>query len=93
MGLRRVVKLMDRHEIPATFFVPAISLALQPDMVDMIQKSGRHEFGVHGWIHELNTGLDVETERELVSRATDYLEAVTGRRPVGLSGTFMGFQS
>ncbi len=83
VGLRRVVELMDRHEIPASFFIPAISLALQPDMVDMIQKSGRHEFGVHGWIHELNTGLDVETERELVSRATDYLEAVTGRRPVG----------
>ena len=83
VGLRRVVELMDRHEIPASFFIPAISLALQPDMVDMIQKSGRHEFWVHGWIHELNTGLDVETERELVSRATDYLEAVTGRRPVG----------
>jgi len=38
---------------------------------------------VHGWIHELNTELDAETERDLVGRATDYLEEVTGRRPVG----------
>ena len=83
VGLQRVVELMDRHEIPASFFIPAVSLILRPDMVDVIQRSGRHEFGVHGWIHELNTELDAETERELVRRATDYLEQVTGRRPVG----------
>ena len=83
VGLQRVVDLIDRHNIPASFFIPAVSLILQPDMVDVIQQSGRHEFGVHGWIHELNTELDADTERDLVGRATDYLENVTGRRPVG----------
>ena len=83
VGLQRVVDLIDRHAIPASFFIPAVSLILRPDMVDVIQQSGRHEFGVHGWIHELNTELDAETERDLVGRATDYLEEVTGRRPVG----------
>ena len=83
VGLQRVVDLVDRHNIPASFFIPAVSLILQPDMVDVIQRSGQHEFGVHGWIHELNTELDGETERDLISRATDYLETVTGRRPVG----------
>jgi peptidoglycan/xylan/chitin deacetylase (PgdA/CDA1 family) len=83
VGLQRVVDLVDRHNIPASFFIPAVSLILRPDMVDVIQQSGRHEFGVHGWIHELNTELDADTERELVGRATDYLENVTGRRPVG----------
>ena len=83
VGLRRVVDLMDRHEIPASFFIPAVSLVVAPEMVDIIQASGRHEFGVHGWIHERNSALDAETERELVIRATNYLEGVTGRRPVG----------
>ena len=83
VGLGRVVELIDRHEIPASFFIPAVSLVVAPEMVDIIQASGRHEFGVHGWIHELNSALDAETERELVVRATDYLEEVTGRRPVG----------
>ena len=83
VGLQRVVDLMDRHQIPASFFIPAVSLVLRPEMVDVIQASGRHEFGVHGWIHELNSALDAETERELVIRATNYLEEVTGRRPVG----------
>ena len=83
VGLRRVVDLLDRHEIPASFFIPAVSLVLRPDMVGVIQASGRHEFGVHGWIHELNSALDAETERELVVRAVDYLEQATGSRPVG----------
>ena len=83
VGLRRVVDLVDRHRIPASFFIPAVSLILAPDMVDVIQASGRHKFVVHGWIHELNTTLDAETERELVSRALGYLERATGTRPVG----------
>ena len=83
VGLQRVVDLIDRHSIPASFFIPAVSLILQPDMVDVIQQSGRHEFWFHGWIHELNTELDADTERDLIGRATDYLESVTGRRPVG----------
>ena len=83
VGLQRVVDLMDRHEIPASFFIPAVSLVLRPEMVDVIQASGRHEFAVHGWIHELNTALDAETERALVIRATNYLEQATGSRPVG----------
>ncbi len=83
VGLRRVVELMARHEIPASFFIPAVSLVISPDIVDVIQASGRHEFGVHGWIHELNTELDAETERELVTRAVAYVTEATGSRPVG----------
>ena len=83
VGLRRVVDLVDEHAIPASFFIPAVSLVIAPQMVDVIQASGRHEFGVHGWIHELNTELDADTERELVTRAVAYLEQATGARPVG----------
>ena len=83
VGLPRVVELVDRHQIPASFFIPAVSLVLRPEMVDVIKASGRHEFGVHGWIHETNTDLDAETERELVTRALSYLTEATGTRPVG----------
>ena len=93
VGLRRVVDLVDRHEIPASFFIPAVSLILAPDMVDVIQTSGRHEFGVHGWIHELNTALDAETERELVRRALGYLERATGTRPVGYRAPSWNFSA
>lgn len=82
-GLRRVIELLDRDEIPATFFIPAVSLMLTPEMADLITRAGRHEFGVHGWIHETNMTLPAEVERELVQRAVDTLTRLTGARPVG----------
>ena len=52
-------------------------------MADVIKSSGRHEFAVHGWIHEMNSSLPADVERELVQRALDYLTEATGQRPVG----------
>ena len=83
VALPRVLALLDRHQIPASFFIPAVSLQLHPEMADVIKQSGRHEFGVHGWIHETNTLLPGAVERDLVKRALDYLTQVTGTRPVG----------
>jgi len=83
VGLQRVVDLIDRHEIPASFFIPSESLRLNPHMTEVIQRSGRHEFAVHGWVHEYNSDLTAEVERELVERAVNYLTTATGERPVG----------
>ena len=83
VALPRIVKLMDEQEIPATFFFPAWSLMLAPEQAEIIQRSGRHEIGVHGWIHELNTSLDGATESRLLAQAVDQIEAITGTRPVG----------
>jgi peptidoglycan/xylan/chitin deacetylase (PgdA/CDA1 family) len=83
VGLGRVVDLLDRHQIPASFFIPSMSLKLNPGMADVIKRSGRHEFAVHGWIHELNSRLPADEERELLIRAIDYLTEATGERPVG----------
>lgn len=83
VGLRRVVDLLDRYQIPATFFIPAVSLMLNPPMAELIKRSGRHEFAVHGWIHELNAALPAEVERKLLVQAIDTLTKLTGERPVG----------
>ncbi|MDA1093591.1 MAG: polysaccharide deacetylase [Acidobacteria bacterium] len=83
VALPRIVKLMDDEQVPATFFFPAWSLKLAPEQAAVIQRSGLHEIGVHGWIHELNTGLDGETEARLLRQAVDTIEDITGERPVG----------
>jgi peptidoglycan/xylan/chitin deacetylase (PgdA/CDA1 family) len=83
VALKRVVDLLDRHRIPASFFIPAVSLMIAPEQVGIIKQSGRHEFAVHGWIHETNTTLPGPVERDLVKRAIDTLTAMTGTRPVG----------
>lgn len=83
VALPRVVNLMNEMDVPSTFFFPAWSLKLAPGQADLIQASGMHEIAVHGWIHELNTALDGETEERLLRDAVDAIEEITGTRPVG----------
>ena len=83
VGLPRIVKLLDAHKIPATFFVPSVSLAITPSMTGLIKQSGRLEFGVHGWIHELNMTLPDSVERALLTKAVAELTQMTGVKPTG----------
>ncbi|WP_411840438.1 polysaccharide deacetylase family protein [Paracoccus sp. ME4] len=82
-GIPRIRRMLDRHGVKATFFVPAVAALLHPDEQRALAEDG-HEIGLHGWIHELNTTLDAATERELMLRAADTLERVSGQRPVGM---------
>jgi peptidoglycan/xylan/chitin deacetylase (PgdA/CDA1 family) len=53
-------------------------------MVTAIQKSGRHEIGLHGWIHEPVVTLNNAAEEErLLKQSIDYFTKVTGKKPVG----------
>ena len=87
-GLRRVLELLDHHRIPATFFIPGVSLHLAPEMAAMIQRSDRHEFAVHGWIHESVAGLTRDQEKGIIEKSRDFLERRTGQRPVGYRAPF-----
>lgn len=82
-GVPRIRALLARHQIPATFFVPAVTAIHYPDEQRALVAEG-HEIGLHGWIHERNTLLDGETERDLQFKAADALEVITGVRPVGI---------
>ena len=83
-GLPRVLALLQKHGIAASFFVPAVSAMLHQGSMKAIVQPGRHEVGLHGWIHERNSQLDGSTERDLLTRAAKALEAATGKRPVGM---------
>ena len=83
VALPRVLDLLDRESVPASFFFPAWSLKLAPQQASMVQASGMHEIAVHGWIHERNSELDGPTERRLLVQAMDAIEEIAGTRPVG----------
>jgi hypothetical protein len=46
-GLPRIVALLAKHDIPASFFIPAMTMELHPDVVDAVKSDPRHEFGFH----------------------------------------------
>ncbi len=83
VAVPRILALLKRHEIPATFFVPAVTATLYPDEQRRVIAEG-HEIGIHSWIHEANSTLPPEAERDLQLRAADRLEQIAGRRPVGI---------
>ena len=82
-AMPRILKVLAEHRIPATFFVPAVTAQLYPDEQKRVIAAG-HEIGIHSWIHEYNSTLPPEVERDLQMRAADVLEKVTGVRPVGI---------
>lgn len=82
-GTPRILNILDRYGVPATFFMPAVSAKINPQEPVSVVAAG-HELGIHSWIHEFNSRLDYETERDLAFRAADVLEKMTGERPVGM---------
>ena len=82
-GLRRIVNMLDKHEIPASFFIPVMSNVIAPYQLPIIMKSGRHEIGVHGWVHGRADQMPPELHREMIERAVNYWEAQTGKKPAG----------
>ncbi|MGY9046429.1 polysaccharide deacetylase [Puniceibacterium antarcticum] len=82
-GIPRIRHVLDKHSAKASFFVPAVSALLHPEEQRMLADEG-HEIGLHGWIHERNTQVPPAVERDLMLRASDMLERLTGIRPVGM---------
>lgn len=84
VAIPRILSLLDEYEVPASFFVPAVTALLHPEDVATIVDEGVHEIALHGWIHERNSLLSEETERQLMRRAYDTLTEITGKAPVGI---------
>src|SRR5215207_7706090 len=77
VGVPRILEMLKRHDVKASFYVPAVAALTHPDEQRRVIAEG-HEIGIHGWIHELNSVLPYEAERDLMMRAADTLETITG---------------
>jgi peptidoglycan-N-acetylglucosamine deacetylase len=80
-AMPRIRSLLQKEAIPASFFYPAVSALLHPEEVRGVADDG-HEIGIHSWIHEANTTLPREAERDLTFRAAETLGRIAGRMPV-----------
>ena len=84
VSVPRILALLDKYSIPASFFVPAVSALLHKEEIEAITESGRHEIGLHGWVHERNSLLDEEEERMLMKKSFQTLKELTGKAPTGI---------
>ena len=89
-AIPRIRALLQREAVPATFFYPAVSALAHQDEVRGLAGEG-HEIGIHSWIHELNTKLPIEAERDLSFRASDVLGQTRAEDAVRHADGELGF--
>jgi peptidoglycan/xylan/chitin deacetylase (PgdA/CDA1 family) len=80
-GVPRILKLLERLDLPATFFIPGDTADRHPDVVRRIVDAG-HEVGHHGYLHEPPHLLQPDEERAIVERGLEAL-ARHGVKPEG----------
>lgn len=83
VGSPRILNLLAKHDVPASFFMPAVAAMINEWEAKAIVDGG-HELGIHSWIHEFNSRLDHVTERDLSLRARETLFKLSGVMPVGM---------
>ncbi|HEX5589023.1 MAG TPA: polysaccharide deacetylase [Candidatus Limnocylindrales bacterium] len=78
----RLLRLLDRRGVRATFFIPGWVAEQWPAAARTIRDAG-HEIAHHGYLHESVRGMDAAAEERALVRGLEALDAVLGVRPVG----------
>jgi peptidoglycan/xylan/chitin deacetylase (PgdA/CDA1 family) len=87
VGAKRILSLLERHAIPATWFVPGHTLTTFTDDTAAIVAGG-HELACHGWFHEDFAQLTDDDQRAVLERSVDAVRAVTGSAPSGFRAPY-----
>ena len=85
-GVPRILDLLRRHEIHATFFVPGYTAQLHPALVETIKEQG-HEVGHHGYLHLRSDLVSADRQREEIELGLEALEQAGAERPSGYRST------
>jgi peptidoglycan-N-acetylglucosamine deacetylase len=82
-GVPRILRILERRRVRATFFIPGYTAERWPAAVRAIRDAG-HEIGHHGYLHEgAHEAPDEATEEARLLRGLEALQTVAGVRPVG----------
>lgn len=85
-GVDEILGLLDRYQIKASFFVPAIIVKNYPDTIKKIVEKG-HEVAHHGYYHESDYGKTVEKQLELLEDSQKIFRQILGKPAVGFRMT------
>ena len=82
VGMPHILDLLDLYEIQASFFSPARTLELHPELAREIVARG-HDLGHHGYMHERPDGLGDAQEERVLQRGIEVITRLTDRAPAG----------
>jgi peptidoglycan/xylan/chitin deacetylase (PgdA/CDA1 family) len=82
VGARRILGLLDKHEIRATWFIPGVIIDNHSDAAAAVVAGG-HEVGHHGYSHRVAADMPPEQEEAEMVRAIESIRRVAGRPPRG----------
>ena len=80
-GVPEFLRVLDRHDVLATFFVPGYDAETCSDVIAAIVTAG-HEVAAHGYLHE-EEALEADAEEVLLRKSHEILTRVAGSPPVG----------
>ena len=82
-GIPRILKLLAKYNIKATFFIVGATAEKYPDSIKCIAKAG-HELGNHSWTHTHPDHFNTkEEEKEELVRTCEIIYRLTGIIPTG----------
>lgn len=82
VGAERILALLDRHGIRASWFIPGHTIETYPQVCQRIHAAG-HEIGNHGYAHEPPATLTREQEETVLLRGNEAIRGITGANPRG----------
>ncbi|MGV9713507.1 polysaccharide deacetylase family protein [Gordonia sp. NPDC003424] len=85
-GIPRILNLLSRHDIPATFFVPGHTAELHPHLIDVLLSAG-HEIAHHGHMHVRSDHVSAQVQTEEIDKGLAALERLGAPRPTGYRST------
>lgn len=91
VGVPRVLELLKRHNVLATFFIPGHTIDSFPEAVEAIWKAG-HEISHHSYAHVDPSEQTPAEERQDMERALRTLERI-GVKPLGFRSPSADFSS
>lgn len=78
----RILALLEKYNIKATFFVPGKVAEDNPEVIKRIDAAG-HEIGHHGYTHERFFDKTVEEQIEIIEKTQNAYKSIIGKTAKG----------
>ena len=91
IGVWRLIRMLDRLQIPGTFFTNARCAEEYPDAVKQIVRSG-HDLAGHAYTQDqLLAYMSLENQQKTIRRSIDLLQSCTGTNVTGWASPVLAF--